>query len=282
MIVAGRLTQKMAPVVRPIYDQMLEPKWVISMGACASTGGVFNNYAVVQGCDKIIPVDVYVPGCPPRPESLMEGIDILRKKIGFNGQTPSSELIAERRQAPREDLLSLAASLGSDVPFALHGATAIGTGRGERLTSVLSRGTFHWVFALAEEGLSTPAVYRECDRLRADRSVPEPYVSDILLQAVAAGDPVLLGKALQLQAELAAEGIFLLVTTALIRGAHGRVLGPLVGQQVAEVAVLAVAHRAVEADRVAAHRRHPPRLIDLTICRLVIHDVTLTNDAAFV
>lgn len=97
MIVAGRLTQKMAPVVRHIYDQMLEPKWVISMGACASTGGVFNNYAVLQGCDKVIPVDVYVPGCPPRPESLMEGIDILRKKIGANGQVPSSELIAARR-----------------------------------------------------------------------------------------------------------------------------------------------------------------------------------------
>ncbi len=97
MIVAGRLTQKMAPVVRHIYDQMLEPKWVLSMGACASTGGVFNNYAVVQGVDKILPVDVYVPGCPPRPEGLMEGIDILRRKIGANGQRPSSEIIAERR-----------------------------------------------------------------------------------------------------------------------------------------------------------------------------------------
>jgi NADH-quinone oxidoreductase subunit B len=98
MIVAGRLTQKMAPVVRHIYDQMLEPKWVISMGACASTGGVFNNYAVVQGVDKILPVDVYVPGCPPRPEGLMEGIDVLRKKIGVNGQVTSSELIRQRRE----------------------------------------------------------------------------------------------------------------------------------------------------------------------------------------
>ena len=98
MIVAGRLTQKMAPVVRHIYDQMLEPKWVISMGTCASTGGVFNNYAVVQGVDKILPVDVYVPGCPPRPEGLMEGIDVLRRKIGVNGQVPSSELIAARRE----------------------------------------------------------------------------------------------------------------------------------------------------------------------------------------
>ena len=96
----------------------------------------------------------------------------------------------------REDLLTLAAELGSDVPFALHGGTAIGTGRGEQLTSVLSRGTFSWVFALADGGLSTPAVYGECDRLREGRAVAEPHVSDLLLQALAAGDPVLLGKAL--------------------------------------------------------------------------------------
>lgn len=96
----------------------------------------------------------------------------------------------------REELSVLAAALGSDVPFALQGGTAIGTGRGERLTPVLSRGSFSWVFALADGGLSTPAVYAECDRLREDRSIPEPYVSDILLQALAAGDPLLLGKAL--------------------------------------------------------------------------------------
>jgi 4-diphosphocytidyl-2-C-methyl-D-erythritol kinase len=96
----------------------------------------------------------------------------------------------------REDLNRLAAELGSDVPFALAGGTAIGTGRGERLTPVLSRGTFHWVFALADGGLSTPAVYAECDRLRGDAALPEPYISEILMQALAAGDPVLLGKAL--------------------------------------------------------------------------------------
>ena len=96
----------------------------------------------------------------------------------------------------REELMVLAAALGSDVPFALQGGTAIGTGRGEGLTPVLSRGSFSWVFALADGGLSTPAVYAECDRLRAGRSIPEPYVSDILLQALAAGDPLLLGKAL--------------------------------------------------------------------------------------
>jgi NADH-quinone oxidoreductase subunit B len=80
MIVAGRVSQKMAPVLRQIYDQMTEPKWVISMGACASSGGVFNNYALVP-VDEIVPVDMYVPGCPPRPEMLLDGIMLLHESI---------------------------------------------------------------------------------------------------------------------------------------------------------------------------------------------------------
>ncbi len=81
MIVAGRVSQKMAPVLRQVYDQMMEPKWVISMGVCASSGGMFNNYAIVQGVDQIVPVDVYAPGCPPTPETLIHAITTLHQLI---------------------------------------------------------------------------------------------------------------------------------------------------------------------------------------------------------
>ena len=81
MIVAGRVSQKMAPILRQIYDQMMEPKWVISMGVCASSGGMFNNYAIVQGVDQVVPVDVYAPGCPPAPETLMHAILTLHDNI---------------------------------------------------------------------------------------------------------------------------------------------------------------------------------------------------------
>ena len=81
MIVAGRVSQKMAPVLRQVYDQMMEPKWVLSMGVCASSGGMFNNYAIVQGVDQIVPVDVYAPGCPPGPETLLHAIITIHEKI---------------------------------------------------------------------------------------------------------------------------------------------------------------------------------------------------------
>ena len=91
MIVSGRVSHKIAAPLRQIYDQMLEPKWVIAMGACASSGGMFANYAVLQGVDKVVPVDVHVPGCPPRPEALLEGIVRLQEKI-LAGVPPTYEI----------------------------------------------------------------------------------------------------------------------------------------------------------------------------------------------
>ena len=91
LIVSGRVAHKMAAPLRQIYDQMLEPKWVIAMGACASSGGMFNNYTTLQGVDKIIAVDIHVPGCPPRPEALMEGIVRLHEKV-MAGVPPAYEI----------------------------------------------------------------------------------------------------------------------------------------------------------------------------------------------
>ena len=99
MIVAGRVSQKMAPVVRQIYDQMPEPRSVISMGVCASSGGMFNNYAIVQGVDHIVPVDIYLPGCPPRPEMLIDAILKMREKIMAAPLGPSGRKMLEQRRA---------------------------------------------------------------------------------------------------------------------------------------------------------------------------------------
>ena len=110
MIVAGRVSQKMAPVLRQVYDQMAEPKWVLSMGVCASSGGMFNNYAIVQGVDHVVPVDIYLPGCPPRPEMLIDAIEQLR------AQVQAMKLGAHReRQVAELEAAALVASPTSDA-----------------------------------------------------------------------------------------------------------------------------------------------------------------------
>jgi len=109
MIVSGRVSQKMAPVVRQVYDQMPNPKWVISMGACASSGGMFNNYAILQGCDHIVPVDIYVPGCPPRPDMLIDAMFKLRK--GVVARHPIGANIAARDEAAEKAALEAPSTL---------------------------------------------------------------------------------------------------------------------------------------------------------------------------
>ena len=99
MIVAGRVSNKMAPVLRQIYDQMAAPKWVLAMGACASSGGMFNNYAIVQGVDHVVPVDIYLPGCPPRPEMLMDALIKLQEHIGKDAMGSNREKIIKEVEA---------------------------------------------------------------------------------------------------------------------------------------------------------------------------------------
>ncbi|WP_415677603.1 NuoB/complex I 20 kDa subunit family protein [Tsukamurella hominis] len=103
MIVAGRVSQKMAPVLRQVYDQMAEPKWVLAMGVCASSGGMFNNYAVVQGVDHVVPVDIYLPGCPPRPEMLLNALLALHEKVA---ETPMGVNRETARRAAEEAALA--------------------------------------------------------------------------------------------------------------------------------------------------------------------------------
>ena len=129
MIVAGRVSQKMAPVLRQIYDQMADPKWVISMGVCASSGGMFNNYAIVQGVDHVVPVDIYLPGCPPRPEMLLDAIvklhdKIMNMKLGVNREHEVTELEQARLRR-----LPLATDLAASQPrtAVAGGSTLLGT-----------------------------------------------------------------------------------------------------------------------------------------------------------
>ena len=132
MIVAGRVSQKMAPVLRQVYDQMVEPKWVISMGVCASSGGMFNNYAIVQGVDQIVPVDVYVPGCPPGPETLMHGI------LTLHDQIRTGELLRRREASPTGG-----AAIQLDTAAAGAGGILRSAGTGRRWPTTSAREDVH-------------------------------------------------------------------------------------------------------------------------------------------
>ncbi|MFC0526799.1 NuoB/complex I 20 kDa subunit family protein [Phytohabitans kaempferiae] len=137
MIVAGRVSQKMAPVLRQIYDQMAEPRWVLSMGVCASSGGMFNNYAIVQGVDHVVPVDMYLPGCPPRPEMLIDAILKLREKIMHEPLGANGRKMLEARKA-RGDVPvvppgSMPSSYHSDKAKRAEWTQAVREGREEQL-----------------------------------------------------------------------------------------------------------------------------------------------------
>ncbi|MEJ3748311.1 NADH-quinone oxidoreductase subunit B family protein [Actinomycetes bacterium KLBMP 9797] len=137
MIVAGRVSQKMAPVLRQIYDQMAEPRWVLSMGVCASSGGMFNNYAIVQGVDHVVPVDMYLPGCPPRPEMLIDAILKLREKIMYEPLGANGRKMLEVRKVngkvPTVEPGSMPSSYRSDKAKRAEWTQAVREGREEQL-----------------------------------------------------------------------------------------------------------------------------------------------------
>lgn len=141
-------------------------------------------------------------------------------------------------EASREELLALGSELGSDVPFLILGGTAIGTGRGDQLTAALSRGTYHWVFALSTVGLSTPAVYSECDRMRAEREIAAPKVSDALMQALLAADPEAVGQSLINDLQSAASSLRPALTLILEVGRDYGALGAIVSGSGPTVAFL--------------------------------------------
>jgi NADH-quinone oxidoreductase subunit B len=137
MIVAGRVSQKMAPVLRQIYDQMPDPKWVLSMGVCASSGGMFNNYAIVQGVDHVVPVDMYLPGCPPRPEMLIDAILKLHEKIMAEPlgarRVKQLEAARERDGAPILEAGSMPSSYRFNAKKKAEWRKAVEEGREEQL-----------------------------------------------------------------------------------------------------------------------------------------------------
>jgi 4-diphosphocytidyl-2-C-methyl-D-erythritol kinase len=141
-------------------------------------------------------------------------------------------------EASREELLALGSELGSDIPFLILGGTAIGTGRGDQLTAALSRGTYHWVFALSTVGLSTPAVYSECDRMRAEREIAAPKVSDALMQALLAADPEAVGQSLINDLQSAASSLRPALTLILEVGRDYGALGAIVSGSGPTVAFL--------------------------------------------
>src|SRR6186997_1830349 len=137
MIVAGRVSNKMAPVLRQIYDQMPEPRWVLAMGVCASSGGMFNNYAIVQGVDHIVPVDIYLPGCPPRPEMLIDAILRMREKVMAAPLGPNGRKMLEARKAegkaPEVDPWDVPSSYRVDKTRRAEWIRAVKEGREEQL-----------------------------------------------------------------------------------------------------------------------------------------------------